>query len=153
VIVGHGAPYDARLPRSESALLKGEGEGEGAVGGQQPSLDDEVHERSERMLRCGRCGHGVTRDRDRREVAGAHAHVFMNPHGYVFHVGCFDEAEGAVRHGAATDDFSWFDGYLWRYAHCGACQLHIGWRFEAGGDTFWGLILDRLIEEGDDDDA
>jgi hypothetical protein len=46
--------------------------------------------------------------------------------------------------GGASAEFSWFSGYRWRVALCGRCLGHLGWRFEQG-DSFYGLILDRLL--------
>jgi hypothetical protein len=109
--------------------------------------------RTERVWRCARCRQTVARDRDRREMDGRFDHVFMNPHGFVFHVGCFSAADGVQRRGGFTDDFSWFPGYDWSYAHCRACKAHLGWRFEGRTDGFWGLILERIVGPDDDPEA
>ncbi len=102
-------------------------------------------EELEHWLVCIHCGGGITRPSSRISVDGGHRHTFANPHGIVFEIGCFAEAEGCLAIGEATDDFSWFRGYKWRIAICSRCSVHLGWRFESsGGDTFHGLILDRL---------
>lgn len=100
----------------------------------------------ERVWRCARCDAALAREQDQREMDGRFDHVFMNPHGFVFHVVCFARADGVQRRGGNTSDFSWFDGYEWSYAHCRACKAHLAWRFESGSDGFWGLILDKLRE-------
>ena len=100
---------------------------------------------------CRACGTPVTTAGLRRTAAGAHRHVFHNPHGIVFEVGCFSAAPGAVPEGPATTEFTWFPGHAWRVALCRGCAAHLGWRFSGGGDAFWGLILPRLAEEEGDD--
>ncbi|EKO38261.1 MAG: hypothetical protein B193_3037 [Solidesulfovibrio magneticus str. Maddingley MBC34] len=78
-------------------------------------------------------------------VTGSHRHVFANPHGHVFEIGCFAAAPGCAAVGLLTSDFSWFPGTIWQIAVCVACGLHLGWRYVQGdGGAFFGLILDRL---------
>ncbi len=102
-----------------------------------------------KALYCRACGRVITRTSDRIEVEGAHRHTFANPHGIVFEIGCFQAAPGCALMGPATDDFTWFKGFAWRVAVCGACLAHLGWRYgAAGGSHFFGLILDRLTEGG-----
>ena len=95
---------------------------------------------------CRRCRHAITRPAEALEMNGAHRHTFANPHGIVFEIGCFRTAPGCTQVGAASGEFSWFSGYLWRVAICGGCMAHLGWRFEApSGGLFYGLILDHLV--------
>jgi hypothetical protein len=101
------------------------------------------------VLACVRCLTGITTTAARIEVNGAHAHTFANPHGFVYHVGCFLEAPGCRAQGAATAYWSWFPGHTWRLAHCAACGEHLGWLFEGPDSVFHGLVLDRLAERED----
>jgi hypothetical protein len=101
-------------------------------------------EAEEENLYCFICGHIITQSRLRIAVAGAHNHTFTNPGGYRFEIGCFREAEGCEPAGEFSDFYSWFDGYTWRYATCASCRVHLGWVYR-GEDTFFGLILDRLL--------
>jgi hypothetical protein len=94
-------------------------------------------------LTCRLCGHLITHERERVSVAGAHQHTRYNAAGFVFHFGCFAHAGGSALHGEETPQDTWFPGYVWRYALCGACHTHLGWLF-SGESTFFGLILDRL---------
>ena len=94
-------------------------------------------------LVCARCGHPITRERHRTAVNGRHAHTRVNPHGYVFHFGCFAQAEGCRVLGPPTAEDSWFPGFVWEYAHCAACRTHLGWAFHGEGD-FFGLLMERL---------
>ncbi|MFO7708509.1 MAG: cereblon family protein [Desulfobacterales bacterium] len=102
---------------------------------------------AEPWIHCRECLHPVTRDQERISVAGAHRHTFANPHGIVFEIACFKQAPGCAHAGPASAEFSWFAGCTWRVALCGACLGHLGWVFHASaGGSFYGLILDRLIE-------
>lgn len=95
---------------------------------------------------CVRCGAPVTRGRWEMSMNGGFEHVFFNPAGIVFRVLCFKEAPGATAVGAASGQFTWFKGYLWRIAACTGCDLHLGWRFEGAEAprVFFGLIKDSL---------
>jgi len=77
---------------------------------------------------------------------GQHEHLFFNPAGVAFEIRCFLRAPGCLVQGRATAEFSWFSGYLWRYAHCSTCLTHLGWRFASSSDTFFALIANRLID-------
>ena len=97
-------------------------------------------------LCCAACRAPVTTDSRRISVAGEHRHVFANPHGLVFAIGCFSAAPGCMATGPVTPDFSWFAGTSWQTAVCAVCRLHLGWRYLPGtGGYFYGLILDRLV--------
>jgi len=117
-----------------------------AVG--QPALDDEtgkkIDEEEEPVLRCARCGHFITRPAEGISVNGSHRHTFVNPHGLMFEIGCFQAAPGCAHLGRATGEFTWFPGYQWRVAVCAGCLFHLGWRFVSSGTSFHGLILDHL---------
>jgi hypothetical protein len=110
----------------------------------------EQEQRPQRTLNCRHCGHPITNPDTRIEVHEQHTHVFTNPHGMTFRIGCFREAPGVTRRGESTDFWSWFPGYHWQIVLCGSCRLHLGWRFAADHDGFYGLILNRLVESKDD---
>jgi hypothetical protein len=85
-------------------------------------------------------------------VQGAHEHRFMNPGGFLYHVGCFASAVGCTVVGPDSPEYPWFVGFLWCCAHCGGCGQQLGWRFRGGGAApFFGLILDRLRDAPGDD--
>lgn len=102
-----------------------------------------------RAIRCRACGKAITTSADRAEVAGAHEHTRFNAYGLVFRFGCFSAAPGCAVAGQPTAEDTWFSGHRWRYALCGGCGEHLGWRFE-GPSSFFGLVLDKLVEEGGD---
>jgi len=100
-------------------------------------------------LRCRTCGWAVTSEDQRTAVNGRHNHVFFNPHGQVFEIGCFAQAPGAIPASPSSAEFSWFPGLVWQVAVCAACQVPLGWRFRDVQDSgFFGLILDRLRKDG-----
>lgn len=99
-----------------------------------------------RALLCAACTLPLTSDGERIEIDGAHEHTRFNPHGYVFHFGCFRAVPGCATLGVPTPEDTWFRGYARRLAHCRGCGMHIGWRFDREAGGFFGLVLDRLIE-------
>jgi hypothetical protein len=105
-----------------------------------PELD------SDEAIVCAACRHPVTSERQRISVNGGHEHHCVNPHGLLFHIGCFAAAPGCDTSGETTVDFTWFPGFAWTHALCGACRQHLGWHFVgAGNAAFFGLVLNRLV--------
>lgn len=110
------------------------------------SLHEGLEGGGERIV-CRACSHLITSARARIEVGGTHEHRKMNPSGITFHIGCFRHAPGAKGWGGAFTEHSWFAGHTWQIALCTGCDSHLGWAFEATGDRFYGLILNRLRAE------
>jgi hypothetical protein len=54
----------------------------------------------------------VTNAAWRIAVSGSHRHVFANPYGMVFVLGCFAAAPGCALMGQPSDAFAWFAGTL-----------------------------------------
>lgn len=100
-----------------------------------------------RKLVCKLCRTVITRRDLGMEVDGSHTHVFFNPHGYVFELGCFASAKNIVPSGPKTDEFTWFPGYTWQAVGCSGCQSLLGWRYTGRSGGFYGLILSALTEE------
>lgn len=103
---------------------------------------------SSRPIRCRACRSIVTSAEERTDVDGAHLHSRTNPHGATFTFGCFQAAEGAATVGEASHEATWFVGRPWRFALCRQCGAHLGWRWEGERGGFFGLIVERLLEEG-----
>jgi hypothetical protein len=101
---------------------------------------------SGRRLACKLCHSVITRRGDAIDKDGKHQHTFFNPSGILFDVGCFARAPGCSISGTPTSEFSWFKGFLWQYSSCSVCNAHLGWFFSGGGPSFYGLIVNRLIE-------
>ena len=118
--------------------------------GDTTTLEKEAEDPSpeeEEYILCRQCHQAITKPAERIAMQGSHRHTFANPHGIVFEIGCFRRVKGCGYAGAASDEFSWFAGYSWRVCVCTMCLTHLGWMFSTkGGDSFHGLILDRLIE-------
>ena len=96
---------------------------------------------------CKTCGYQITSREKKSEVNGQHQHTFRNPMGIVYEIGCFSLANGCVNHGTPTLEHSWFPNFMWRYAFCSNCMTHLGWFYQSGENSFYGLILENL-EEG-----
>lgn len=110
---------------------------------------DDAATRAARAIRCARCGHALTSTEHAIEIAGRHAHVFMNPSGVVFPLRCFAQAPGVDERGVPTREATWFPGTAWTYAHCASCGGQVGWRYvdvDRDGGRFYGLIEDAIVE-------
>jgi hypothetical protein len=123
-------------------------QGEWPVGG-SPGCDDAAeNERGEQeaFYRCRFCRAKITSAARMIEVNGSHRHVFANPHGKVFEIGCFALAPGCISHGTPTTECTWFAGCSWRFSLCAACFSHLGWKYESNlAASFFGLILANLL--------
>ena len=125
-------------------------------------IDDEDIERwlrteakeqlSEPKLVCARCAAHITSESAQISIHGGHQHVFTNPHGLRFQIGCFGAATGCEFTGTYTLEWTWFPDYAWRVTQCERCHTHLGWHFrDTSGDAkppdFFGFISDRLASE------
>lgn len=100
----------------------------------------------ESYIICRNCGNIITSLESMISMNGQHQHTFINPSGIIFTIGCFSKAEGCITSGEPTSDFTWFDLYSWNHALCANCLFHLGWFYDSGSDSFFGLILDNLRE-------
>lgn len=78
-------------------------------------------------------------------VNDSHSHIFANPHGYVFEIGCYKWAPGCLAILKPSAEFSWFSGYHWQLAICKTCSSHLGWYFQSPYSSFFGLLQKDLI--------
>ena len=101
----------------------------------------------ERAVVCAACNHALTKSSARIEVDGAHEHAFANPAGLTFRVACFRDAPGCRGDGDESAFWTWFKGFAWRVALCGACGEHVGWSYRNDASTFFGLITTRIKTE------
>ena len=101
--------------------------------------------KEDEIIICAACRTGIT-DPDRQIIINnSFLHTFVNPHGYVFEIGCFSNARGVRPASISSNEFSWFVGYSWEIGVCHNCSTHLGWIFSSGSDLFFGLILEKLI--------
>lgn len=113
----------------------------------EQAADEEEPEEPRGPLLCSSCGAVITFRSYSMSVEGSFEHVFTNPHGYVFRLGCFSVAPGAFPVGEYTEEFAWFAGTQWRFAVCASCLTHLGWKFvRQDGSAFYGLVLTKLRE-------
>ncbi|MEZ7198472.1 cereblon family protein [Pseudodesulfovibrio karagichevae] len=99
------------------------------------------------VLVCRACRSRITRPDLGMKVNGRHRHVFFNPEGLVFELGCFASARNLSPAGPETDEFTWFPGYRWQVVLCTGCSTQLGWRYVGADSGFFGLILKALLEE------
>ncbi|EFI33299.1 conserved hypothetical protein [Desulfonatronospira thiodismutans ASO3-1] len=110
------------------------------------SLEETREFQSRPNLLCSGCLSRITSQDAGISINGSQKHVFVNPHGLVFEVGCFSWAVNCLGTGPSTAEFSWFPGFTWQIAVCISCLMHLGWRYSSGDSgEFYGLIMDRLI--------
>ena len=97
------------------------------------------------VIVCAFCLQTVTHPSRQIMINQSLHHIFVNPHGMVFEIGCFTHAQGCMTASKASNEFSWFPGYSWKIAVCRYCSTHLGWIFSSQSDFFFGLILEKLI--------
>jgi hypothetical protein len=108
---------------------------------------DSIPFEEDRWIVCRQCRQRLSRPSERINVNGSHNHVFANPVGIVFEIGCFHLVRGLNFIGPPSFEFPWFAAHSWQIVICSICQSHLGWCFRGqGSNQFFGLILDRLIE-------
>ena len=127
-------------------LFRGRGKSDDAPGhtSATPESREDASLAPEEMVRCASCHHGVTADRFSLPVNGQAQHRFVNPAGIYFDIHCFSQAPGALSQGTPENYWTWFAGYAWQMSTCTACTVHLGWKFLAAEDAFYGLIVNRL---------
>jgi hypothetical protein len=109
---------------------------------------DETKTERESPLFCKFCGKEVTASEYGTTVNGRHEHSFVNPSGIPYRIGCFVDAYGCITHGIPTAEFTWFAGFRWCFCSCAGCFSQLGWHYQSGERTFFGLILDNLMRKG-----
>lgn len=109
-------------------------------------LTQELQRKKREPLRwcCALCKAVITDDDCKVQINGTHEHYKVNPQGSAFQFRSYSNAEGCAPTGEATEEYSWFSGYRWRFAQCATCHTQLGWYF-SGSDSFYGLITDQLV--------
>jgi len=127
--------------------LKGEPAGP-EKGEDEPELfPEQTTGHGNRKLVCKLCRSVITRRELGMEVNGKHEHVFFNPYGMVFELGCFASAKNVVPVGPKSEEFTWFPDFAWQVVGCAGCATQLGWRYTGKGGGFYGLIMHALVEE------
>ena len=108
-------------------------------------LQQEQSQQEEKRLFCIICKNIITTQDEQISVNGGHTHEFTNPNGLSYRIGCFRIVTGCKHTGPTTSEWSWFAGYSWQVANCGACGNHLGWLFQQNRSAdFYGLIINQL---------
>jgi hypothetical protein len=105
----------------------------------EPSIQDE------KVIVCASCNSHITDPTKQIIINQSFNHIFANPHGHVFEIGCFSQASGSVSSSISSNEFSWFVGFSWQICICRYCSGHLGWVFSSDTKHFFGLILEKLI--------
>jgi hypothetical protein len=100
----------------------------------------------EHLILCRFCNYNITSPKSVIEINGKQNYTFTNPAGNTFNIGCFSSAKGCLNYDEPTMENTWFPGFGWCYAICASCYSHLGWCYESPGSSFYGLILNNLIE-------
>lgn len=109
-------------------------------------LEKDKQETGEKeIVLCRFCCSIITHTDNLMAVNGSYYHVFANPHGHVFEIGCYKRAPGCLARLEPSAEFSWFSGYHWQIAICRTCSNHLGWYFQSNASSFFGLIQKDLI--------
>ncbi|WP_432735782.1 cereblon family protein [Maridesulfovibrio sp. FT414] len=109
----------------------------------ESALDDAP---GKKKIVCRECGFKICDASFAIRVNGSHEHSFFNPHGYVFELRCFSSAPGCMTASPPSSEFSWFAGHTWQIGACALCSAHLGWKFQSGASTFYGLIKNSIQE-------
>ncbi|MBU4262375.1 MAG: hypothetical protein KKC76_10985 [Proteobacteria bacterium] len=123
-------------------------QGELLLDGKIDSSSDEQTKNSDQgeVFLCRFCRTKITTAAQMIEVNGSHCHMFTNPLGKVYEIGCFSHAPGCLNQGLPTTECTWFTGCTWRFSLCGSCFSHLGWQYHSDlTGYFFGLILANLL--------
>jgi hypothetical protein len=115
------------------------------IGETRPAEETKTLSKDEPVILCIYCNQQITDPSRQINVNNAFQHVFANPNGHVFEIGCFSEAKGCVQHSISSNEFSWFTGFSWQISVCSYCSNHLGWFFSSESKSFYALIMDRII--------
>lgn len=121
------------------------GDDEVLIGVKIKELTEPVEDRT--PILCRRCRNEITAVEYVTRVNDRHEHTFTNPAGITYRIGCFSDAYGCFVHGVPAREYTWFPGYSWCFCTCANCFAHLGWFYQSGETSFFGLILDNLVRD------
>jgi len=110
-------------------------------------LEETETEKKKESIICRNCRNEITTVEYSIAANGQHAHIFTNPLGITFHIGCFSRAWGCFIFGIPTYEATWFAGFTWCIAVCANCFTHLGWYYQSGRESFYGLIMANLLTD------
>jgi hypothetical protein len=94
---------------------------------------------------CANCLANITSQEFLFFVDGRNVFRFTNPSGITFLIRLFSKAVGSVEKEIPTEQFSWFPGFSWNFAHCQKCETHLGWKYYSRDKNFFGLIENKIL--------
>ena len=79
--------------------------------------------------------------------------VVENPHKVSFKLITLKHANLKLLNDTKSLQDTWFSNFKWTIGLCPSCLFHLGWHFESiiGEESFFGLILDKVIKKSDAD--
>jgi len=98
------------------------------------------------IILCKNCGNAITSPETIISVNDKHIHTLTNLEDITFDIGCFSSANGSTIFGDSSPEFTWFKGFTWNLSICSNCLIHLGWYYQRKNETFFGLIVDRLMD-------
>lgn len=110
------------------------------------ALKSREEEQDKNRILCKACQHPITSYNNKIEFHGQHQHLFSNPSGFVFEIGCFSAANGCLNRSPPSFEYTWFEGFAWSFALCSNCYTHLGWFYQSENYSFYGLIINKLDE-------
>jgi len=107
--------------------------------------------KASKVYHCARCGTYITNSAAAAKINGSENHSFVNPAGIQCNFQTFVECDNILISDEIFLQHSWFPGYGWRFLVCGACSLHLGWKYDAMAEnvrpkSFFG-VLTKSVEE------
>ena len=77
--------------------------------------------------------------------------LLENPQKNNFKLILFSKSNIKLLNETTSLEYTWFPSFKWTIGLCPHCLFHLGWHFESiiGENSFFGLILDKLIKKTD----
>ncbi|XP_044464519.1 uncharacterized protein LOC123195027 [Mangifera indica] len=97
------------------------------------------------IVQCKTCKTAIARRSDMLVMSSeGPLGAYVNSGGYVHEIMTLYKTNGLSLEDHAYTEYSWFPGYAWTIARCGACENHMGWLFTATKKSlkprsFWGI--------------
>ncbi len=112
----------------------------------EEEISNKEKNRKKDLIICKACKNIITEPENKIQINGQFSHTFQNPAGAIFNIGCFSVTQGCLDVSEKTAEFSWFPGFNWVIVVCSNCYTHMGWHYSMNGSGFYGLILDKIVE-------
>ncbi len=107
--------------------------------------DREKVEENKKDILCAFCGKKITKLIYSISMNGKINQTFKNPAGISYEISCFYSAPGCIVRGEPAEEFTWFPGFTWSFAFCSSCFSQMGWYYQSGEKSFYGLIVKNLL--------